>query len=640
MKRGTVIGLSIAGGVLALLLISPFLIPANAFKNQVEKSASESLGREFKINDGMRLTYWPVIGVDAEGVTIANAPGGKAKYFLEAKQIAIGVAVMPLLKGDVQVKKLVTSEPHIALEANPGGTPNWVFEPAKKPQQKTDSGQDSLKNIGLGDVRIEDGELTFDDGKGKIRKLTDIDAKVALPSLDEPLKLDGEMTMNDQRLKTIFVAITPRAFANKGKTPINVTLESEVFNVTLDGALDNATTEITGALAANGPSLRKLIAWQGEAMKDGPGFNAFDVAGQLNAKDKDILLSDAQIKIDNIQSTGNLKINTSNPDILYVAGDLAFKALDLNVYLPAPDAGGARGVSVQTGWPKDLIDFAGLKSINADLSLTTQQLLFQRYKIDSTKLGLNLKGGVLKAVLDDLRMYGGRGSGTVTIDATQAGRMSMAPKLSISGLQAHPFLVDAINLDKVEGVGALNLDLKGAGANTDQLMRSLGGAASFKFEDGAVRGINLAQVSRTVQGALTGQAVGTAAKTDFAEMAANFAISNGVATTSDFRLVNPYIRVTGKGAMNIGEQTFNFRIDPKVVNSGLGQGGSYDMGGLGVPFLMTGPWSKPKFTPDIGDYIKGEATKQLDKLLGVGKTDKDGKTKTNPLGGLLQGFGQ
>jgi AsmA protein len=639
MKRGAVIGLSIAGGVLALLLISPFLIPVGAIKNQVEKSASESLGREFKINDGMRLTYWPVVGVDAKGVTIANSPGGKAKYFLEAKEIAIGVAVMPLFKGDVQVRKLVATEPRLALEANPGGAPNWVFTPAKPTAEKQDGGQDALKNIGLGDVRVEKGALTFDDGKGSIRELTDIDAKVELPSLDAPLKLDGEITMNKERLKTTLAAVTPRAFANKGKTPISVTLESEVLNATLDGALDTATTEITGALAANGKSLRKLIAWQAEPMKDGPGFNAFDVAGQLTAKDKDILLSNVQIKIDNIQGAGNLKINTTQ-EILYVAGDLAFKALDLNVYMPAPPAGGARGVSVQAGWPKDPIDLTGLKSINAELALTTEQLLFQRFKIDSTKLNLNLKGGVLNAALNDLRMYGGRGSGTVLIDARQAGRIAVAPKLTISGLQAHPFLVDAINLDKIDGVGTLNLSLTGGGANTDQLMRSLAGAASFNFADGAVRGINLAQISRQVQSALTGQAVGPAAKTDFAEMASAFTIKDGVATTQDFRLINPFIRVTGKGSMDIGQQTFNFRIDPKAVQSGQGQGGSYDLGGVGVPFLMTGPWLKPKFTPDIGDYLKGQATKQLDKLLGVGKTGEDGAEKPNPLGGLLQGLGR
>ncbi len=639
MKRGAVIGLSIVGGLLILLLISPFLIPASAFKKPIENAASDALGREFKVNDGLRFTYWPVVGVDAKGVTIANAPGGKAQYFLQAKEVAIGVAVAPLFKGDVQVKKLVAVEPRIALEANPAGKPNWAFEPKQKPEDKKDGRQDSLKDIGLGDVRVEKGALTFDDGKGKVRELTDINAKVQLESLDKPLTVDGEMTMNQQRLNAMFAAASPRAFSNKGKTPINVKLESEVLNAALDGDMDTASGEISGKLAASGASLRKLAAWQGAEMKDGPGFRAFDVAGQLNMKDKDILLSNAQIKIDNVQGAGNLKINTAQ-DILYVAGDLAFKALDLNVYMPAPKSGAARGVSVQTGWPKEPIDLAGLQTINADLALTTQQLLFQRYKIDSAKLDLHLKDGVLKAVLNDLRMYGGRGAGVVTIDASKKGAIAVAPKLSVNGLQAHPFLVDAINLDKIEGVGTLTLDLKGAGANTDQLMKSLGGNASFRFEDGAVRGINLAQISRQVQSALTGQAVGSAAKTDFAEMAAGFTVNNGVATTSDFRLINPYIRVTGKGGMDIGQQTFNFRIEPKAVKSGEGQGGSYDMGGIGVPFLMTGPWSKPKFTPDLGDLLKNEATKQLDKLFGAGKTDKDGNKKTNPLGGLLQGLGQ
>ncbi|MET0546297.1 MAG: AsmA family protein [Caulobacterales bacterium] len=637
MKRGMVIGLSVAGGLLALLLISPFLIPASAFKPHIEKAVSDATGREFKINDGLRLTYWPVVGVDASGVTMTNAPGGKAPYMLKAKDVAIGVAVAPLFKGDIQVKKLVATEPQIALEANPGGKPNWVFEP-KTPQKKKEAqNPEQVKNFGLGDVRIVDGTLSYADGKGPIREFSDIDMKVELESLDKPLKVDGELTMNAERLKAVFSAAQPRAFLNKGKTPLSVSLESAVLNAGVNGDMDTASGAITGAVKASGPSLRKLAAWTGSPMGEGPGLQAFDVSGDLSMKDKDVGLKKAAIKLDSVSGVGDLNINTAK-DIPYITGALAFDALDLNVYMPTPE-----GVTVQQGWPKDPIDLSGLSAINADLALTTKTLLFQKYKIDSAKLNLNLAGGVMKAVLNELRLYGGKGSGVVTLDGSKKGYLVMAPKLSVTGLRAHGFLVDAIGLDKIEGIGNLNVDLKGQGANTDQLMRSLSGKADFKFMDGAVRGVNLAQIARSVKGALSGQAVGTTAKTDFAEMAASFALKNGVATTSDFRLLNPFIRVSGRGGLDVGQQTMNMRVEPKAVGTGKGQGGLYDMGGIGVPFLVTGPWAKLKFMPDLGDMLKSEATKQLDKLLGVNKGDGStatGNSTKDALGGLLQGFGK
>jgi AsmA protein len=162
-------------------------------------------------------------------------------------------------------------------------------------------------------------------------------------------------------------------------------------------------------------------------------------------------------------------------------------------------------------------------------------------------------------------------------------------------------------------------------------MKSLGGAARIKFVDGAIKGVNLAEIARTIQSALTGSAVGGAAKTDFAELSASFVIKNGVAANRDMKLLNPFVRLNGAGIIDIGEQTLDYRVEPKAVGSAKGQGGPLDIGGIGIPFRIKGPWSNPSYTPDLSGVLPGA----LDSIL-KGGDPLDG-LKGGGLGDLLGG---
>ena len=101
--------LMFVGGLVFLLIAAavaiPFLIPASQYKAQIEASASQAVGREFKINGPIRFAFWPTLGVKAGDVTIANARGGKAPFFASIGELDIGVKPMPLLTGDIQIER-------------------------------------------------------------------------------------------------------------------------------------------------------------------------------------------------------------------------------------------------------------------------------------------------------------------------------------------------------------------------------------------------------------------------------------------------------------------------------------------------------------------------------------------------------
>lgn len=639
MKRILLIGGGLVILLLAVIVAIPFLIPAAQYKAQIEASASQAIGREFRINGPIKFALWPTLGFTAGDVTVANARGGTAPLFASVGELDIGVRPMPLFSGDIQVERLVLRKPVLALEEDAGGKPNWIFD-----TQTAQAGQEQkpaeLKSLGLDDVRIEDGQITYQDKAGKVTAISDVGATAKLESLDTPFSIASDFVYNADKTNLKLALAAPRAMLTQTASPLTLDIEAPKLDVNFDGAIDFKTFALDGKFDAKGPSLRQLSAWSGNPIGEGGGFGPFSATGGFKMEGQKIGIANANFTMDAAKGRGAIAITldpAGKPP--YVNGDVALESLDVNPYLGPPAAGQAAGVNVGAPWGNAPLDMSGLKAINADLNLTTGPLLFQKMKLDSSVVKVVLRDGVMTATLNKLAFYGGAGTGSLVLDGRNPG-LRMAHKLAARGVSAEPFLTDAIGFNKVQGKANIDLNITGLGGTQQALMNTLGGTGKFSFEDGALKGVNLAQVARQVQSVLSGTAVGEGAKTDFAELAASFTIVNGVATTKDGRMLNPFIRATGAGDLDIARQQINMKVTPTVVKSAEGQGGAIDLKGLSVPFNIRGPWSKLSFSPALGEVVQSRVQSEIDKALdrnnlgGLLGKSSDGKN-TNPLGNLF-----
>jgi uncharacterized protein involved in outer membrane biogenesis len=64
-----------AAAVLILVLAAPFLVPASAWRGQVEAELSRAMGRPVTIAGPMSLTLLPEPGIQAEDVRLATRKG-------------------------------------------------------------------------------------------------------------------------------------------------------------------------------------------------------------------------------------------------------------------------------------------------------------------------------------------------------------------------------------------------------------------------------------------------------------------------------------------------------------------------------------------------------------------------------------
>lgn len=618
MRRLLLIGLALvllAGGALVL---SPMLIPASVYKAEIAKAVERATGRAFRIDGAVKLAILPKVAASLEKASLANVDGGKAPAMAEIGRASVGLKLWPLLARKFEITSFVLEDAVIHLEVDQKGNPNWKFEGADK-AESSESGTKSAKasEVSLGDVRLVNAHVTYDDAKsGATYDLSRIGAKLALPSLDSPLKIDGEATYKEQEVKLALKAGKARALLEGGETSLALDAMSALLNANFDGAgTFGAAPSFAGDTKIDSPSVRKLGRWLGRPISGSTGFGPLSVSGKAKYDDKTLTFANAQLHFDAIDAAGGLTADLSGA-LPRLTGHLSSPKLDLRPYTggsdtatPVAAAGSAEAKDTQ--WSNEPIDASALRSFNARITLNADQVLLRNLKIGKSDVVATVDGGILTTDVKELGLYNGTAKGKLTVDGRKT-PSSISSDMALSGLDLASFMADAAHSSRFEGIGNFDVDLKGSGHSQKELVENLGGATKIAFKNGAIKGIDIAKIAQIIQG-LTGKAtpgtqqaseggVGVGESTKFVAMGADFAVASGVMRTSNFQLLNDILSLTGEGSINLVAQTIDFKITP---------GKNQKDGGLRIALKISGPLSHPNITPDASGMLKNELEKRL-----------------------------
>jgi len=177
-------------------------------------------------------------------------------------------------------------------------------------------------------------------------------------------------------------------------------------------------------------------------------------------------------------------------------------------------------------------------------------------------------------------------------------------------------LKDFMGEDYVTGKGTVAAKITARGLEPSLIRQSLNGSASFKFENGAVKGINIAQLIRDGYASYKKQpgAPERAKQTDFAELRGSVVIHDGLVLNDDLSAKSPLLRIAGKGNVHLVKETIDYRVEAAVVGSLEGQGGKEitEMKGLTVPIKISGTFTEPKFSLDIASLFDAKAKAALE----------------------------
>lgn len=115
-------------GVVILLLIVlivalPFLIDLNKYQDRYRPLIEEALNRKVELQD-IRLTIWPRIGARVGGFVVQDDPAFRAGPFASLSSLDVGVKLLPLVRGKIEVEEITLRNPVIAVLKNAKGQLN------------------------------------------------------------------------------------------------------------------------------------------------------------------------------------------------------------------------------------------------------------------------------------------------------------------------------------------------------------------------------------------------------------------------------------------------------------------------------------------------------------------------------------
>lgn len=640
--------------LVAAIVALPLLVPTDAVVARLEREVAERTGRKLEIAGPVDVSVIPNVAVTLGDVSFEGAPGGPD--MLKLGRLELRLELWPLLSGEARVSRFVLIEPAIALEIDQKGRANWDFAVAHRESGQSGAGSAGpVQDIVLGDVEIVDGRLTFTDRRsGTAHTLQDLDATVRLDGFDAPLILEAAMSLDGRPVAMEARARPARALIEGGKADVTVRADAAGATLDLKGGLDRPAgggASFGGDLAVAIDSLPDLLEWFAGTRPAALPVDGLSLNAQLRVSPKQVALNGLNLQADGIVASGDVStaLGGARPA---VQGRLAVSRLDLDRLMPpapagveggAAPAGATGGSGGAAGWSRDPIDLSALRLADVDMRASLAGVVLGGVEAGATTLAVDLRDGRLRATLGDTAIFGGTVKGEVAIDG-RAATPAWQIQVAASGVQAEPVLKRFAGFDRLTGTTEGRADLRTGGASVHDLMRNMDGAGALVFHDGAVRGVNIAQMVRSVTG---GTAEGPQ-QTDFAEMGGTFRIEKGTALNDDFRMIAPLLRVTGGGRVMLPERQVDFRIVPRLVASIEGQGAARaDQRGLSVPILVQGTFDDLGFKPDLASIatetlkdpaaVKEQIQGVRDAIKGAGEGANPGQAMEGLLKGLLGG---
>jgi AsmA protein len=576
--------LKIAGAAIAAILVVVVLllvvgVPSGFLTSEIQARVERETGYRMTIAGSSRIGIWPSLNVTLNDVTLQDPKDREGSSRVTVGSVQADVKLASLWSGRPQVTELVIKKPvlHVPLLRERSGQLISSARPAASP-----GGADKAA---IDRIAVTDGSVIFSNLRDRVEnRIEGINAEASIGA-DRKVKVTGSARAGDRPLKFGINAIAPVPPLERQNIPVEITLDAP-------GTLQ-ATVSAKAEVRLNGSTvmINGLSGMLGDAAFN--GWASVDLA------------SKPLVKL-----------------------DLDFQRLDLGGATP-------RGGSGAQPWSNATFDVSGLNYVDAQVRASAAELVVGGAQFAPAAIEATLASGVLKARFSNLGAYGGQASGEVTADASAA-EPSFALRSDLAGVRALPLLSSVADFDKLDGKMQAKIAVRSAGTSPRAIMSNLNGTVFTIFQDGAIRGLNVARMIRALtSGTLSGWQEGPDQATDLSQLSASFKIDKGQAATTDLNLVGPLVKMTGIGTIDLGTRQIAFRVEPKLVLTTEGQGRAADPVGLGIPVMIDGLWSEPRIYPDMAGMLDNpDAAYARLKEMGKGLFGKDGGGLDALLGGL------
>ncbi|MCC7463030.1 MAG: AsmA family protein [Gammaproteobacteria bacterium] len=661
-------------GALLLLLIVGLLLAvlffdANAFRGRLQTLVHQHTGRELQLQGDLEVSVFPWLAVEFGPATLGNAAGFGREPMLALRHARLGLKLWPLLQGRFEVGSVRLAGPAVRLEVDAHGRDNWSDLLTSRTQAPGEGAAPARVPGSVASVTVSDGSLVYVDRRAAVtRKVSALGLRTGRIEPGKPFRLELQATVEPDARSRIDLTIDAQAQlqpvaqrylfdapavtlrwhgAPWPKEGLPVALRLRQLAVDLDAqTLDApglqllvAGASLSGDLKGerildapriSGPvrladlaprTLLGQLGIQAPATRDPQVLQHLSLAGQLNASSAALSLDGLQGKLDETTLAGRLGVDFDSGRLRFA---LQLDRLDADRYLappePAPVPGGATAGGPAASAPAPIeIPVDLLRSLELQGELRAATARFAGIEYSGLRFGLNAHAGRVRIHPSEARLYGGAYRGDIVLDVSGA-----VPRASfdehVSDVDFAALFKDLFDSGRFAGRGDASARLTASGRDTAAMLRTLGGDVAFDVRDGAVEGMDLWYEIRRARALFRRQDIPQRSgpeRTPFTALRATGKVTRGVLANDDLVATTAYLKIRGRGTLDLAAATLDYRLDaevPRSINAlDRDAGDAADLAGLVIPVRLSGALADPKVRPDLEGLAKAEVKRQVEK---------------------------
>ncbi|MDI4233654.1 AsmA family protein [Bradyrhizobium sp. Arg237L] len=577
MRALKIAGAAIGAVIVVIALLAVIGIPSSFLTSAIQERVERETGYRLAINGGAKINLWPSLNIALNDIALQDPKDREINNRLTASSIQADVTLASLWSGQPHVTDLVIVRPILIMPLQRVREPN--------PPAKSTAAGTGEATFGIAHVSVTGGTIVFSNVRDRVESRIEAVNADATVGSDRKIVISGNASGGGQPLKFDIKATAPAAPTERQNIPTEIAFEAPGL---LQAPL-SARTEVR----LNGA----VVMFNGVTGTLGDGaFNGW----------------------------ASVDIASNKP---LVKLDLDFQRLSVAMQRGQP------GTAAQP-WSNASFDLIGLNYVDAQAKISAAELNIGDGRFGPAAIEATLMSGILKARLANLGAYEGNANGDLVIDVSTS-NPTYALGADLNNVRALPLLRSLADFDKLDGRMQAKIAVRSSGNSQRAIMGNMSGTAFAVFRDGAIRGLNVAQMIRSLTTSpLSGWQEGDQLATDLSQLSASFKIDKGQAVTTDLNLIGPLVKMTGVGTIDLGTKMIGFRVEPKLVLTTEGQGRTSDPVGLGIPVMIEGPWDGPRIYPEMQGILDNpEAAYAKLREMGKGLFGPNGVN----LGGLFGG---
>jgi uncharacterized protein involved in outer membrane biogenesis len=600
---------AVGPGIVVALVAGSWIVIAsidwNPYRGRIEDAARELTGRDARIEGDLRPSFSLEPAIAAHGVTLANTAWGSDPEMVRVGRLEIAIRLIPLLRGEVDVRRFVLHDVRALIETDGEGRGNWEFDLGEA-EEVEDAGD--AKVVFVRQVLVEGAEIRYRDGETGETGTLEVeslsfrprDAARGILELEshyegEPIRISGESS----RVRTLLE-----------NQPFSFDLMLEAFGV--KARLEGSVAEPIDArgldlkLTAETTSLETLSPLTGVEL---PAVEPASFDGR-------IVETDGVFRIDGLELTAGESVVSG--ELVFdprgerpsLSGRLSSPSIDLSALAgddasseAAPDPDGR--VFSADPLPLDL-----LRIVDADVAVEVARIRGGGVEIEDVKLRARLENGRLRVDPLSTRVAGGELSGAIDFDA-RAGRPELAIEAKGREIGFGRLISDIGGRDLGQGARTdADVDLRASGDSVRALMASLDGRVDVVIGEGRLWSGWFELVGADILGQIADLAYVRGRPKEYTALRCavlGLGFREGVVKSNrEVALESDKLKVVVNGTVDLRDERIALAIRPDArVGVGLGAG---DLAKL---VYLAGTLAEPKTTLDLEGVLKQSAAMGL-----------------------------